>query len=223
MLYNVCMNLRNARRILIVGGTFDPPHAAHLIQPRLVAERIGADAMVYIPTGRSPHKPVDQTSPAHRLAMLRLMVAGIPDIRVLTLEIDRLDNGRPSFTLDTLQALRQQFGPLTQGGPELRLLMGCDQAVAFHTWHEPQQIIELAEPVVMTRPPLSASLLMDQLCKVQPPEQASQWASRIVELPMLEISSTDIRQRVREGRSITGLVTPAVEDYIRQHGLYRGG
>jgi len=210
------MNLRDARNILIVGGSFDPPHLAHLIQPRRVAEHLHAEVMLYIPAGRQPLKKEPQTPPHHRLAMLRLMVAGDPSIHISTMEIDRLDDGRPSYTVDTLEQLRQVLGDK----PALRLLIGSDQAIAFHRWHKPERILELAEPVVMTRPPLSAPLLCESIAHSQGKEAAQQWVSRIVELPLLDISSTDIRQRLKQRRSLAGLVSAPVEDYIRQHGLY---
>lgn len=215
------MSLAGCKKILILGGSFDPPHVAHLIQPRLVAEKIGADRILYIPAGWQPQKSaMEQTEAHHRLAMLRLMVAGQPDVTISTMEIDRLATGKPSYTVDTLLQLRESLSSVTPL-PELRLLIGSDQALNFTTWHRYQDILSLAQPVVMTRPPLSTALLLERIAQSQSPAAAQAWRDRIVELPLIDVSSTAIRQRVNQGLSIAGMVTPAVADYLQQHGLYR--
>ncbi|MEM9418682.1 MAG: nicotinate (nicotinamide) nucleotide adenylyltransferase [Planctomycetota bacterium] len=194
------------RRLLIFGGSFDPPHMAHVDLPRRVAEVIGADVVAYIPAGKAPHKlDKQQTDPIHRLAMLRLALAEEEHAVVLTDELDRVADGRPSYTVDTLEALNQRLHPEA----EMRLLIGTDQVAIFEKWYRWERVIELAEPVVMMRPPETADNL------------PASWQSRVVEVSITDVSSTAVRERVAARQSLDGWVHPAVADYIRTHGLYR--
>lgn len=201
---------------LIFGGSFDPPHRAHAALPRLVADAIGAEVVAYLPAGRAPHKlDQDQTAPHHRLAMLRLALADEPGTVVLTDEVDRGPD-EPSFTVDTLERLHDTLGE----GTKLRLLFGGDQLRIFDQWREPERIVELAEPVVMVRPPDTAESLLAAL-----PDDATRgtWAPRLIAVPRMAVSSTLIRDRVSRGEAIDDLVAPAVARYIAEHGLYRDG
>jgi len=209
------MRLEDARHIILFGGSFDPPHIAHVTLPMAVREAVGADLVAYVPAARAPHK-LDkvQTEPAHRLAMLRLAIEGVEHAEIVTDELDRAADGRPSYTVDTLQALRDGLGP----GTTMRLLIGADQVRIFDKWREPQRVIELAEPLVMVRPPDTRESLLASL----PNDLArAEWFKRLVDVPAVDISSTDIRERVKHGESIAGKVSPAVDRYIRKHGLYR--
>lgn len=224
------VDLKHARQILLVGGSFDPPHVAHGVLPRLAAQVIGADVIAYIPTGRQPQKQgIRQTEPSHRLAMLRLMledhVRDQPDdaipATILTLEIERMADGLPSYTVHTLEALRARWGGASATLPRLRWLMGGDQAANFHTWHQPGRIEVLAEPVVVLRPPWTAESLLARIVQAQGDEAAMRWRPRLIaDAPVMDVSSTDIRLRVAQDRPITGLVSPLVEAYIHDHGLY---
>lgn len=209
-------DLSRCRRLLIFGGSFDPPHVAHVELPRCVAEAIGADVVVYIPAGRAPHKlDQQQTDPRHRLAMLKLAIADEPHAVVLSDEIERAADGRPSYTVDTLETLRRRLdaagsADTSSGGAEMRLLIGTDQVAIFESWREWERVMELAEPVVMMRPPHTAEDL--------PPA----WRDRVVAVPETPVSSTAVRARVAAGRSLEGWVHPDVAAYIAEHGLYRG-
>lgn len=214
-------DLTGYRRLLIFGGSFDPPHRAHVELPAAVAKAIGADVVVYIPAGRAPHK-LDkvQTDPAQRLAMLRLALSpqegAIGDIAtesgcatvVLDDEIRRAEDGRPSYTVDTLEALAKRIHP----DATMRLLIGTDQVDIFEKWYRWERVVELAEPVVMRRPATGED---------QPPALPPVWEPRTVELTVTDLSSTAVRQRVRDGQTLEGWVHPAVADYIADHGLYR--
>lgn len=210
------MDLSACSRVVIFGGSFDPPHVAHVALPLMVAEALDADGLIYIPAGRAPHKTdAVQTPPHHRLAMLRLAVAHVPRAVVLTDEIDRVEaTGKPSYTVETLEVLRQRLGDRV----EMRLLIGADMARMFHQWRSPLRIAQLAEPVVMLRLPDTEESLLAAL----PAGEREAWRGRLVPLPAMGVSSSEIRRRVSLGQGITGLVPPLVEDYIRRHGLYRG-
>ncbi|MFW6058621.1 MAG: nicotinate (nicotinamide) nucleotide adenylyltransferase [Phycisphaeraceae bacterium] len=209
------MQLEDARYILIFGGTFDPPHRAHVELPEIVRGRLGADCIAYVPAARSPHKLDQQpTDAAHRLAMLRLALEDQPRAVIVTDELDRAAQGDdPSYTVETLQQLRERLGPEVR----LRLLIGADQVPAFEKWKDPKRIIELAEPVVMLRPPDTAESLLAAL-----PDDAARrfWARRLMPVPALDVSATMVRQRVRAGEPIDDLVPEAVARYIAEQGLY---
>lgn len=208
--------LTGHKNILLFGGSFDPPHRAHIALPQQGARVIGADLIAYIPAGRAPHK-LDQvqTDPQHRLAMLRLALdeqSGDVPTMVLTDEIDRGPD-EPSYTVDTLEALRQRIDP----GATLRLLIGADQLRIFDAWREPERIIALAEPVVMVRPPDTKASLLDSL----PSDQREAWEQRLIETDQLDISSTAIRKHAATGQPGDASICDAVAAYIKQHRLYQ--
>lgn len=209
-------SLSGYRRILLFGGSFDPPHRAHVELPQQAAQAIGADLIAYIPAGRAPHK-LDkvQTDPEHRLAMLRLALADVADTVPTVVLTDEIDRGpdEPSYTVDTLEALSKRVDP----GATLRLLIGADQLRIFDQWREPERVIELAEPVVMVRPPETKASLLAGL----PADERGAWADRLIEIDAMDVSSTDVRERVGSDRPIDDAVCDAVAGYIAEHGLYR--
>lgn len=209
------MNFQPGQDLILFGGSFDPPHVGHVALPVAARASVGSKWLAYIPAARAPHK-LDkvQTDPTHRLAMLRLAVDGVPDAVVLTDELDRANDGVPSYTVDTLERLCEKL----PNDVAMRLLIGADQVRIFDQWREPDRIIELAEPLVMVRPPDTRASLLASL----PDDKTREtWEGRLVDVPAMDISSTDIRERVARGESITGMVHPEVEKYIAEHGLYR--
>ncbi len=209
-------DLTRWQRLIFFGGSFDPPQVAHVVQPRYVMEKIGAQAILYVPAAISPHK-LDRppTPPQHRLAMLQLVLADQSHAVVLTDELDRFAaTGRPSYTVDTLEALVPRLAP----GASLRLLIGGDQLRSFDKWRDHRRIIELAPPVVMVRPPDTRDTLLDAL---PAGFDRDEWAARLIEIPQIEVSATEVRQRARDDRLFDHLVRPAVAEYIERHGLYR--
>jgi len=212
----MAVELSDYKRVLLFGGSFDPPHRAHIELPQQAARAIGADMIAYIPACRAPHKlDQQQTAPAHRLAMLRLALDSQPQpipCTVLTIEADRGPEV-PSYTVDTLDTIQKQLKP----GTELRLLIGADQLRIFDQWREPDRVAALATPLVMVRPPDTPETLLDSL----PPQQRKVWRERLVEVDSLDISSTQIRESVSAGLPIDMWVAPAVANYIEEHNLYR--
>lgn len=189
-------------RIGIFGGTFDPVHLGHLIVAEQCREQVQLEQVWFMPAAHPPHKlnrPL--TSVEHRLEMLRLAVGGHEAFVVSDLET-RLPV--PNYTVQTLRRLREQF-------PEAEwfLLLGADSLCEFPTWYEPFAIAQMATLVVAARPGYTRPESL-------PPEFRVRW----VQSPLIEISSTDIRQRIRQGRSIRYLVPRAVECYIAQQRLY---
>jgi len=196
--------LVGTRSIGIYGGTFDPVHNAHLLLAECAREELGLDVLLFIPANIPPHKTWGRRiTPAHcRLEMLRLATASNPHFSVSTHEID---NRGVSYTLDTLRWLRQ-------GHPDsaLTLLIGGDAARDFHTWREPEEIAGLASIAVVDRPGIYL-----------PDEILPGVGFHRVSAPLIDISSTDIRERVAAGRSIRYRTHDRVIEYIYENGLYR--
>lgn len=208
------MRLYEANHILIFGGTFDPPQRAHVELPQYVRNQVDADAIAYIPAAQSPHKMDRQpTEAAHRLAMLELALKDVEHATILTDELDRAESGRPSYTIDTLRHLQSELPPHVK----LRLLIGGDQLPRFAEWKSPEMIVEIADPLVMVRPPQTRESLLES---VSEPHRGF-WHSRLVDVPPMDISGSEVRRRVAAGEPIDDLVGPEVAEYIERHRLYR--
>ena len=183
-----------------MGGTFDPIHLGHLAAANDVADRASLDVVLFVPTGWSWQKSDRQVSAAEdRLAMTLLAIEGNPHFRVSRVEVD---HDGPSYTVDTMAKLAQQHA-----GDELFFIAGADALSNLHTWHEAPRLMQQVSFIAVARAGHDAPT----------PEGIS--ALR-VEIPQLEISSSDIRQRVRQGRSIRYLVPDPVADYIVRNSLY---
>ena len=193
-------------KTLCLGGSFNPIHHGHLICARSAAESSGFDRILLIPSSQPPHKPDDPALAAasHRLAMTRAAVEGNALFGVDGQEIGR---SGPSFTLDTVRALKQQ------GMERVNWLIGADLLPQLLTWHEPEALLEEADFWVIQRP--GCEINWDSL---SPALRALR--KRLLVAPLVDISGTDIRRRVGRGQSIDFLTPPAVIAYIEQHKLY---
>lgn len=199
-------------RVGIYGGTFSPVHNGHVAAARAFMEQMWLDILYIIPTGVTPHKPMQgDATAADRLDMCRLAFEGIDGVVVSDLEIRR--EGK-SYTVDTLRAL-------TRGGDRLFLLLGTDMMLTLDTWREPEEIFRLAYPVYIRRESDQAldGEIVKKIAFYQ--EKFGKVVRRIV-APPIELSSTDVRAAVAAGHPIDDAVPPAVAEYIRLHGLYRG-
>ena len=193
------------RRVAIFGGSFDPPHNAHVALARTARAALSLDEVRWIPAGQPWQKARDMTPAPMREAMVRLAIEGEP---ACTLDRIELERSGPSVTLDTVAALRAR-----EPDTEWVLLIGGDQYANLHTWRDWERLLSLTVLAVAQRPG-----------ERPPPDPAVQrHPHTAVPLPMLDISSTDIRQRVSRGESIADLVPPKVARYIAQHSLYQEG
>lgn len=198
-----------ALRVGLLGGTFDPPHYAHLEVADRALQEYALDRVVFLPNGQPPHKPGYAVSPAEqRYIMTELACADHPRFFVSRLELDRPG---PSYSVDTVRQIKAELGP----GAQVYFLVGMDAAFELPTWHHPEELLAEAIVVAAPRPGCDQAALVEALGETQ--------ASRIKVLPMplFGHSSTEIRKRVREGRSVRYLLPPPVEAYIRKQGLYR--
>lgn len=206
--------LLGTRRLGLVGGTFDPIHYAHLAVAEEVRVALDLTEMVFIPAGQPPHKLGQvYTQPSHRLAMVQLAIASNPHFTLSRVEIDRQG---PSYLVDTLRILHDQWGPDTQ----LFFVIGWDNMQEFHRWHKSADILaQLTNLVAVRRPSYEEHIGYNEL-ETRLPGIMQRLV--VVSVPQLAISSTDLRRRVAEGRPIKYQTPEAVEDYIMEHGLYRG-
>ncbi|MDQ2745603.1 MAG: nicotinate-nucleotide adenylyltransferase [Chloroflexota bacterium] len=198
-------------RIGVLGGTFDPPHIGHLAAAEDAASTLHLDKVLFVPNRVPPHKADQLVSPvADRLAMVELCTGDNPCFVLSKVELERPG---PSYTLDTMRQLRRQLG----SAEELFFLTGCDSIVALHTWHQPETLLQEFRVVVLDRPiasPINWAELELRFPHIR--EQVE-----VLDVPLLEISSQQLRHRVAEGRPIRYYVLPTVDDYIRDHKLYR--
>jgi nicotinate-nucleotide adenylyltransferase len=204
-----------ADRLIFFGGSFDPVHHGHLIVARAVAEQLGFDRIVLVPAGHSPHKIKIFASAADRLAMLRLAVQGQDIFEVSDVEIARTG---PSYTIDTLQEFR-----LRNAQARLAWIIGADMLAELPKWHRAKELVEQFELVIAARPVHGEKLetALGNMEQAFGLEHAARLRQSVVRTPLIEISSTDIRARIAQGKSIAYLVPAAVNRYIAEHGLYR--
>ena len=189
-------------RIGLFGGTFDPLHTGHLIVASDAFEQLGLDRLILIPSADPPHKRGKVHGTAReRLAMVRAAVRDDPRFEVDDLELRR---GGASYSVETLRQMQQR-----QPDAELFFLVGADQMRELHSWREPHEVARLARLSVVTRE------------GEQAPEDTP-FPHRVVTVTRIDLSATDIRRRVSEGRSVRYLVPEGVRELIEEFGLYRG-
>lgn len=194
----------------VFGGTFDPPHLGHLVLAELARSALRLSEVVFIPASQPPHKRGEPiTAAKHRLAMTRYSIASNPRFSISTVDLDRPG---PSYTLDTLRLLKEQWGKTV----DIYFIIGADSLVEFPTWHRPADILELCRLAVVARPGVTVDLTALE-------EQVPGIRDRVylVPTPLIGISSTTIRERVAANRTIKYLVTEETEAYIYRHDLYR--
>jgi nicotinate-nucleotide adenylyltransferase len=196
-------------RIGVFGGAFNPPHLGHLVCAQEVLLQLELERVLFVPVGQAPHREIDDDpGPEVRLGMVELAIAGDERFAVSRVEVDREG---PSYTSDTLELLGSE-----SPDDELFLILGGDQAAALPTWHEPEQVLERATVAAVERVGWSRSAIGIKLARLRGADRVRQ-----LDMPVIQISSTGIRRRVREARPIRYLVPPAVEEYIGAHELYR--
>jgi nicotinate-nucleotide adenylyltransferase len=199
-------------RIGIFGGTFDPVHLGHLILAEQCREQSALDQIWFLPSARPPHKLDQPLSPfAHRAEMLALALAGHAAFRVEELERDRPG---PSYTADTLDELAR-----LHPGNEWFLLVGADTLADLPQWHEPARIVASVTLLVAARPG-SGVLSVDHLRKCLNLPADALIRLHIAHMPLIDISSSDLRRRASEGRSLRFFLPRSVECYIQAKRLY---
>lgn len=205
------MGVLSERRVGMLGGTFDPVHYGHLAVAEDCRAQLGLDEVLFVPAGGPPHKQGRAISPARdRLAMVELAIADNPRFR-----LSRIDVERPglSYSVDTVQTLQARLGPEAR----IFFIIGADSLADLPRWRDPDRLAALCQIVAVNRP----GYPMLDLVTLE--EAIPDARRRIIQLatPGVDVSATQLRQRVAEGRPIRYLVPDAVRAYIQEHRLYR--
>lgn len=202
-------------RVGILGGTFDPVHLGHLIVAEQARVRLDLDRVIFIPAGQ-PWLRAEQPAAdgPDRLRMVELAVKSNPAFEASSQEIDRPG---PTYTVDTLEVLKEELSREPDADTVLHYIIGMDALEQFHRWKDPERVVELCHLVIVNRPGHQGVDVNDVVGRY--PEAGTRLT--LLNVPRIEISSTEIRKRVSEGISIRYLAPDSVEEYIREQGLYQ--
>ena len=197
--------------IALFGGSFDPPHHGHIAIAIAAADVFDLDQVLFAPVGRQPLKAEGRSAPfADRLAMVQLACDANPRFVASDLDAPRTD-GSPNYTVQTLATLQETM-------PDVRLfnLVGADSFLDLRRWHEPERLLELAEWIVVSRPGFP-------LAELSPLGLTPHQKGRVHLLQTVheDVTATNLRERLEEGDRCADVLSPAVSEYIRTHGLYR--
>lgn len=204
---------RNGPRYGILGGTFDPPHVGHLVLAQEMYSCLDLDRVWLVPAGEPPHKAGKVISPAaDRLAMVRLAIADDARFAVSTIELERPG---PSYSADTLELLREQWGADT----ELILLMGWDMLMYLPSWHAPERVVAAVDGLAAAHR-AGVPVARDEIEQLEASVPGLREKLMVVPAPQLDVSATTLRERVALGLPIRYLVLDAVRGYIEERGLY---
>lgn len=213
MEFQEVLHLQKAQRVGIMGGTFDPIHQGHLVTAEAARSEFNMDKVVFVPSGQPPHKKgLEISNKEHRYIMTVLAMAANPYFEVSRTEIDRTGE---SYAIDTVRYIRSKLQP----GCELYFITGADAILEIVTWKDVEELFENCTFIAATRPgfnlgemkkKLLTKLTRANLAKIIP-----------LEVPAMAISSTDIRERVKDKRTIKYLLPESVEKFIQKNDLYQ--
>lgn len=195
-----------------MGGTFDPIHYGHLVAAEVSRSEFCLDKVIFMPAGRPPHKQLRHVSdPEQRYLMTVLAVSSNPEFEVSRLEVDKEE---VTYTYDTVMELRRLYGEDTR----IYFITGADAVLELLTWYRIQELLGICRFIAVTRPGFDKRDLEQKISEI-----TSKYNGEIIciEVPLLAISSTDIRERCRNGKTIKYLLPEAVEKYIRENELYK--
>lgn len=213
MEYHEDLHLQKSKRVGIMGGTFDPIHLGHLVTAEAARSDFNMEKVIFVPSGRPPHKQESTITPKEfRYLMTVLATAANPYFEVSRTEIER--SGQ-SYTIDTVNFMKEKMLP----GSELFFITGADAILEIITWKNVEELLETVTFIAATRPGYNLHELKNRLNK----KLGKHLMDKIIpiEVPAMAISSTDIRNRLKEGRSIKYLLPESVENFIQKNDLYR--
>jgi len=200
--------------VALFGGTFNPIHFGHLIAARAIAEHLDLARVIIIPAACPPHKwPHELADARHRLDMARLAVAGEPHLEVSDTE---LQQGGMNYSIRSVEEFRR----IMDHDVRLHWIVGGDTLLHLRNWHRIREMVEMCRIITAVRPGFETPDL-SRLLEVLSPEQVARIREDMIPTPRIDISATEIRWRVREGRSIRYLVPEPVREYILVNALYR--
>lgn len=195
-----------------MGGTFDPIHYGHLAAAEAARVEFGLSKVIFIPAGSPPHKQSQKISDAeHRYSMTALATSSNSGFEVSRLEVDKAGI---TYTFDTMEELRSIYGE----APEIYFITGADAVLELLTWYKIGELLTLCKFIAVTRPGFDIWKLEQKIAEI-----SSKYDGEIIclEVPLLEISSTDIRERIKNGKPVKYLLPEEVEAYIHKNGLYK--
>ena len=210
------------QHVVLFGGTFDPPHCAHIAMADLARQEVehrrgGAALLVFVPAARSPHKAsAPAASESQRLEMLTLATEGLERATIWTDELDRAREGEPSYWLRTLERARQVIGDRA-----LTFVIGADQAASFHRWRGPREMLDFADVLVLPREPIASAAALRsamQEAGFWKAEELDRWAESFVDVDLHKAASTEVRES--QGSPFGTPLHPKVLQYARAEGLY---
>lgn len=204
------MTQRRTNRIAIMGGTLDPVHFGHLVAAEGARSEFDLDKVIFVPAGNPPHKNnYSVTDAEYRFAMTRLAISTNPNFEASRIEVEREG---PSYTVDTVKAFQEIYA----GSTEIFFITGADAILEILTWKKVEELMQVCTFIAATRPGYPLDELKYRI------GANNEILNKIIflEVPALAISSTDIRRRVKQGKSIKYLVPDSVERYIVKNGLY---
>lgn len=202
-----------AKRVAVMGGTFDPIHYGHLVTAEAVRHEFQLDQVLFIPTGKPPHKAADTVSDSENRYLMTLLATESNDhFYASRMEIDRSGF---TYTIDTIHALQQIYPVDT----EIFFITGADAFYQMFSWHNAEELLKTCTFVAATRPGYQKEELIQRISATIQDHPMQRF--HFLEVPALAISSSDIRARVRSGRPIKYLVPEAVENFIKKHRLYQ--
>lgn len=208
---NQITDYKKYNKIAVMGGTFNPIHNGHLVAAESVRQQLGLDRVIFIPTGKPPHKDINPMFNEHRYLMTVLATVSNPYFEVSRIEIDRAGL---TYTIDTITELKNRCKP----GCKIYFITGADAIEKILKWKEPEKLLSMCEFVAVTRPGYNKNGLQSTVNHLK-----DKYKGKItfLEIPALSISSTDIRHRILAGQTIKYLLPASVEDYILKFGLYK--
>ena len=202
-----------SEKVILFGGTFDPVHTAHITVAEAAAEKIGASKVILIPARRSPHKDLKPVAADNdRIAMLKLAIAGKSLFQISPVELNRAE---PSYTIDTIRHFRQKLGIHYQ----LCWLIGADMLKDLPRWYRIDELLKECTTCVMYRGGFDKPNF-DSLTSKLGTEAVEKLRQNLTETPLIKISSTEIRQKLENGKNVSKYLHSDVLDYIKKHKLY---
>ncbi|MEA5085341.1 MAG: nicotinate-nucleotide adenylyltransferase [Lachnospiraceae bacterium] len=205
-------SLKGIKNFAILGGTFDPIHFGHISVAEAVLNQTNVEKVLLIPSGKPPHKEHEDVSDGcTRLEMARLAVEGHKNMLVSSIEIDR---GGMTYTVDTVAQLKELLGDEV----EFKFIMGADAIHYITTWKDYKHLLHLCSFIAVTRPGYNKNAMAKEIEKM---EEHFKCDIEFIEIPPVDVSSSQIRENIGNGISINGMVPDKVEDYILKKGLYK--
>ena len=206
------LDFKKYKKIALVGGAFDPIHFGHLATAQAVYDAFDVEKVIFLPLGDAPHKDLSSTAAVQRYDMISKSIEDNKAFAISDIEIKR--EGK-TYTVDTIREIISINGDI-----EIYFVMGADEIVSIDTWKDPENLLKMCKLIAVNRPKYDTEFVDSEIKKAEDKFNCDIFC---LEIPELDISSTDLRNRIRSGKSITYLLPKEAENYIMEHNLYKEG